>query len=362
MPREPGHGHGQDVSLTPLPIAAGDEQVAAAISYSNSFIHVSPKQQQQQQYRKQQQYPPSVSSTPLNCYPVPTASSPEARISMSGSSAGSYSISPGVNWNSAPMSSSSSSHPKETHTHTHTHAHAHTHADAPRAEAGLVTESHKDDRAGLSWTADISLSDGRNSRSLHDAPNTVTVYASEDKEREPLREPNAVLVLLLFSTPIPFFSICTAIYTLIALFLVVFTTPLRFCPPTAFFRSTTFSTQLCRLLAPALRNHERLAQSSASSDYQHHASSSPYNNNNNTRSGTTDHFSAIWLIVVLTLAPVLCMGLLLAVWIAAFFWIFAMILGNPDGTEKGDDGRAAVLGVNAWWQTWLNKSRIRRFR
>lgn len=50
---------------------------------------------------------------------------------------------------------------------------------------------------------------------------------------------------------------------------------------------------------------------------------------------------------------------MLAVWTAAFFWIFAITLGNPDGTEKGDDGRAAVLGVNGWWQKWLRKSRKR---
>lgn len=135
---------------------------------------------------------------------------------------------------------------------------------------------------------------------------------------------------------------------------MIFTTPLRLCPPTTFFRSTTFSTQLCKLLAPVLRNHERLAQSSTS-DYHHN----PYNNTHSTAI-TTDHFSAGWLITVLALAPFLCIGLSLAVWIAAFFWIFAMILGNPDGTEKGDDGRAAVLGVNTWWQTWLSKGRISR--
>lgn len=132
---------------------------------------------------------------------------------------------------------------------------------------------------------------------------------------------------------------------------MILTTPLRLCPPTSFFRSTTFSAQLCKLLAPALRNHERLAQSSSSDNYRgHHTTSSIYS--------PTNHFSAGGLILVLMVAPILSMGLLLAVWIAAFFWIFAMILGNPDGTEKKDDGRAAVLGVNGWWQTWLHKSRI----
>jgi hypothetical protein len=179
----------------------------------------------------------------------------------------------------------------------------------------------------------------------------VTVYANpEDKEGERNREPNAVLVLLLLSAPIPLFSICTSVYTLLAVLLVIFTSPLRLCPPTAFFRSTTFSTQLCKLIAPALRKHDRLAQSSTSyHHYNHHHLPSTKN--------PTDSFSAPGLILVLSLAPFLCFGLLLAVWIAAFFWIFAMILGNPDGTERKDDGRAAVLGVNRWWQTWLSKGR-----
>jgi len=45
----------------------------------------------------------------------------------------------------------------------------------------------------------------------------------------------------------------------------------------------------------------------------------------------------------------------LAVWTAAFFWVFAMVVGNPDGTDRKDDGRAAVLGVNAWWTSWLDR-------
>jgi hypothetical protein len=151
--------------------------------------------------------------------------------------------------------------------------------------------------------------------------------------------------------PIPFFTLCTALYTLFALFSVTLTTPLRLCPPTRFFRSTSFSTQLCQLLAPAIRYHERLAQSSHS-NHNRPTQHAPY-----TPATTTQQFSSIWLIIVLLLAPFLSFGLLLAVWTAAFFWIFAMILGNPDGTERKDDGRAAVLGVNGWWQKWLGKSR-----
>lgn len=62
-------------------------------------------------------------------------------------------------------------------------------------------------------------------------------------------------------------------------------------------------------------------------------------------------------IVVLILAPLLSIAILILAWTAAFFWVFTKIMGNPDGTERSDDGRAAVLGVVKWWQTWLAKAR-----
>lgn len=352
MPTSVSMSQEHDASgLTPTSITIADDATATPTpdDYYN-YAHVA----------KQPHYFPHYSTDPVNTlntnYYYP--SSPETRISMSGSSTGSYSYSIPIqspqrtgNWDSAVAMSSSPLSPPPA-------AVLDTHAEASRAEAGFITDKYK---TGINhWSAEGSLSDGghghgRNSlRSggggVHDVPNTVTVYTTaDDKEGERDREPNAVLVLLLLSAPIPLFSICTSIYTFLAVLLVIFTTPLRFCPPTAFFRSTTFSKQLCTLLAPALRRHDRLAQSSTSHYYnQYHLPST---------SNPTDVFSAPGLILVLTLAPFLCFGLLLAVWIAAFFWIFAMILGNPDGTERKDDGRAAVLGVNRWWQTWLRKGR-----
>lgn len=168
---------------------------------------------------------------------------------------------------------------------------------------------------------------------------------------------NVYIQKLLLSAPIPLFSLGTALYTFLVFFLVIFTTPLRLCPPTRFFRSTTFSTQFCQLLAPALLYHERLAQSCRANHHHGHAHDhDPYSSTDI----TANQFAPLWLSLVLTIAPILSLGLLLAVWTAAFFWIFAMIMGNPDGTEKKDDGRVAVLGVNAWWQTWLRKSRRRQ--
>ncbi|KAH8705797.1 hypothetical protein BGW36DRAFT_393313 [Talaromyces proteolyticus] len=324
----------------------GDEQFVTAVAPEHYHSH-SPYVLKQL---------PNAYSYPANSYysaaaaaSPPVASSPETRMSVSGSSTGSYSI-PHANFDPAIP------HPEQTSVPaTNGRPQASPQLLPPsRPVTGVIAESYsKEGQTRASWSPRMSSSDGHNPRSHHEAQNTVTVYTS-DKEQVSRREPNAVLVLLLFSAPIPVFSMGTAIYTFFALFIVIFTSPLRLCPPTRFFRSTTFSTQLCQLLAPALRYHERLAQSSRS-DHRYHHSHHPY-----TPETSTEQFAPLWSSLVLTLAPFLSFGLLLAAWTAAFFWIFAMILGNPDGTEKKDDGRVAVLGVNAWWQTWLRKSRRRQ--
>lgn len=59
------------------------------------------------------------------------------------------------------------------------------------------------------------------------------------------------------------------------------------------------------------------------------------------------------LITVYLAAPLLSTGVAIAAWVSASFWIFAITMGNPDGTEKRDDGRATVLGVRNWWERYL---------
>jgi hypothetical protein len=71
-------------------------------------------------------------------------------------------------------------------------------------------------------------------------------------------------------------------------------------------------------------------------------------------------FKAGRLIAVQVLSPVVSMGVAVAEWIAAPFWIFAIMMGNPDGTERRDDGRATVLAVRNWWEQCLLKAAIRR--
>ena len=71
-------------------------------------------------------------------------------------------------------------------------------------------------------------------------------------------------------------------------------------------------------------------------------------------------FRAWRLIAVQILSPVVSVGVAIAGWIAAPFWIFAIIMGNPDGMERRDDGRATVLAVRNWWERCLLKAAIRR--
>lgn len=187
--------------LTPTSITIADDTttITAPDDYYN-YAHVA----------KQPHYFPHYSTDPVNTnYYYP--SSPETRISMSGSSTGSYSYSIPIqspqrtgNWDSAVAMSSPPLPPPAA-------AVLDTHAEASRAEAGFITDNYKTgiDHSGLSWSAEGSLSDGghghgqNSSRSVggvHDVPNTVTVYTTaDDKEGERDREPNAVLVLVSLS-------------------------------------------------------------------------------------------------------------------------------------------------------------------
>ncbi|EYE97637.1 uncharacterized protein EURHEDRAFT_301251 [Aspergillus ruber CBS 135680] len=172
---------------------------------------------------------------------------------------------------------------------------------------------------------------------------------------------DALVMLFRLSIPVPVVAFATCLYTIFGLLFAILVSPLRLCPPTAYLKETSFRTQICDLLAPALHVHERLVglksfprRSSSQWVYDDDpdtSTSSPSSEDRN------QAYSVGGLIVVLLLSPFLSLALLLTVWIAASFWVFAMVLGNPDGTERKDDGRAAVLGVCRWWQKWLGKAR-----
>ncbi|EEH35755.1 hypothetical protein PAAG_00078 [Paracoccidioides lutzii Pb01] len=228
---------------------------------------------------------------------------------------------------------------------------------------------------------------------------------------------NAFFILLRLSFVVPPFSLFAALYTLFTLLFLLLTSPLRLCPPNRgpFFKHP-LSTQISSLLLPLLHSHQRLIdphrkpplhphlhndgrrykkkhrhdidyrQKPATTTDMHHApcpSASipcfspppptpapphphphphPPQQQQQPQPSTHSHShfpTLLVLILIHLLSPFLLAPLLLAMWIASFFWVFAMIVGNPDGTERRDDGRVAVLGVRNWWAGWLGRGRRR---
>ncbi|KAL2820316.1 hypothetical protein BJX63DRAFT_380402 [Aspergillus granulosus] len=222
------------------------------------------------------------------------------------------------------------------------------HTQQPAAAPLTSGAARKEERIRGSWTDHSSYMSGDNRN--HGAAR-VQKRAIQD-EFVANDSQDALLMLFRMSLPIPAFSLLATLYTVFGLLFTLIISPLRLCSCVPYLRKTSFRTQLCDLLVPQLHIHERLI------GLRHAATHSV--DNDGDRSSVTDYgegYSVGGLVMVLLLSSLMSFGLLLLAWTAAFFWIFAMILGNPDGTERKDDGRAAVLGVTRWWQIWLGRTR-----
>ena len=147
---------------------------------------------------------------------------------------------------------------------------------------------------------------------------------------------HAIWILLWLSFLDPFMSLFSAFFSLLSTLCLTITYPiLPLCHhhrKDTSTRTTTFSTLVIRTLAPLFRWHLRLL-CAPSVDEAH-----------------TFDFSPSLLVLVHLVSPLLSIGVSLATWVAAAFWLFALMMGNPDGTERGDDGRATVLAVRDWWE------------
>lgn len=158
----------------------GDEQFVTAVVPDVSYT--------QQPSLK---HPSNVYSSPANYYyPVvapaassPAISSPEARMSVSGSSTGSYSL-PRANQDA------SIQYPEQAATNVRPQP-----SPSPRDTSVMTDSCTKGERTQSPWSARMSSSDGHHPRSTHEPRNSVNVYTS-DKEQVSGREPNAVLVLV----------------------------------------------------------------------------------------------------------------------------------------------------------------------
>ena len=70
---------------------------------------------------------------------------------------------------------------------------------------------------------------------------------------------------------------------------------------------------------------------------------------------------------VLLLSPLFSIGISLVAWTAACFWLFAVMVGDPKGTEEQEkrnssltdkddnDGKDSVMWCRRVWRDWLLK-------
>ncbi|KAJ5604555.1 hypothetical protein N7510_009709 [Penicillium lagena] len=229
------------------------------------------------------------------------------------------------------------------------------------ARTSVSSTTHKEARTRTGSADQPSMSSELGGSSAARGPKRTTPEddgSTDDSE-------DAVLMLFRLSLPVPIFSLAASLYAVSAIIFAVLISPLRLCSISHYLHTTSFASQLCDLLSPALHIHERLVNLRTSSNTARsqstqwiHADPDPEPDGPVVvPSDSHEYYSVTGLILVLMLSIFGCLAVLLSVWTAAFFWVFAMMLGNPDGTERSDDGRAAVLGVCKWWQTWLGKAR-----
>ncbi|KAJ5173620.1 uncharacterized protein N7500_001551 [Penicillium coprophilum] len=221
--------------------------------------------------------------------------------------------------------------------------------------------AYKEERAQSSWADRPSLMPGE-----HSNPSIIRVRKRAIPDDELVTNEGHDALLMLFRlTIIPFYSFGASLYTIFALFFAVFVSPFRLCSFSPYLRATTFTSQVCDLLSPVLHIHERLVclqppsveDRSSSTQSTQWIRSEPDSDQQSVLSEPSEVYTVIGSFFVLVLSPLFSIVILLFAWTAAFFWVFSMVLGNPDGTERKDDGRTAVLGVCKWWRTWLCKAR-----
>lgn len=150
-------------------------------------------------------------------------------------------------------------------------------------------------------------------------------------EQKHLLESKALNILLLLSGTCAALSFLLAFYSILATLAIFFTSPLRLCmKPRLSIRE-----QLLSALTSAQRLQLRCIYAQVANIQGKSVASLLFN---------------------LLVSPFLSIGVALAAWTVAIYWIFAVIVGDPDGTEGGDDGVATVLGLRKYWETWLSRA------
>ncbi|KAJ9651905.1 hypothetical protein H2198_008834 [Neophaeococcomyces mojaviensis] len=154
---------------------------------------------------------------------------------------------------------------------------------------------------------------------------------SEEIEEED--SDHAVWILFWLSVLDPIHSLASCLFTLVVTFGLLLAFPIRLVH-----KKSSFGDQIIRAIAPLYKNHLEMLYA-PSVDYAFEWD-----------------FRPGMLIAIHLVSPLISMGVAVAAWISAAFWVFAFIMGNPDGTERRDDGRDAVLAVRNWWESVFLKA------
>jgi hypothetical protein len=148
-----------------------------------------------------------------------------------------------------------------------------------------------------------------------------------------LQEAKAMKILFFLSGPVVALSFLNLFWTLISLIITILSQPVRLCA-----RRITFGQQLASLLGPALN----LQLKSIYTPLPPHANEDGV-------------FHPGMLVFVHLVSPVLSIGVAIAAWVVAAYWLMAGIVGDPAGMDKRDDGRETVLGLRGWWENLMLK-------
>ncbi|THV71724.1 hypothetical protein D6C86_06266 [Aureobasidium pullulans] len=167
------------------------------------------------------------------------------------------------------------------------------------------------------------------------SPYQSSMSSDEDNDLVDQRlhlESKAIKILLYLSGPCVLLSGLLCIWSLVVTLFTVLTYPLRFFSASR----RSLSEELRSLLARSNRLQLRAIYS--------------FN--------ITQGKSVSSLLLVHVLSPFTAMAVSLSAWAVAIYWVFAAMIGDPDGTEGGNDGRATVLGLRAYWEMWLCKAMV----
>lgn len=208
---------------------------------------------------------------------------------------------------------------------------------SPTLERTLVNSDQTQPRQATQWqppgSARAVQSHKRPEMTETNSPALAYIHArrqieEEDEDKED--NDHAMWVLFWLSCLDPLHSLACCLFTFFVTFGLVLATPIRLVH-----KQISFGDQLIRTVAPLFKHHLDMMYA-PSVDYAFEWD-----------------FRPGMLIIVHLVAPLISVGVAVAACITGAFWIFTSIMGNPDGTERRDDGADAVLAVRNWWERCL---------